>query len=107
MFERMAKDKARKQYELVLGESTSTRPIERVPEKRSRYTVWYYIGLANQIGLSISLPIALGAIGGGLVDLRMNSRPQYTLIGLVIGLVISLVNFYSIVSKIIKSSKQH
>lgn len=102
----MGKEKAREQFELVLGDATTTQPINRVPKKKSNNALWYYLGLSNQIGLSISLPLALGAICGGFVDLRMNSRPTFVLTGLTIGFVISIINFYNLVRKIVKHSNK-
>ncbi len=101
----MSNKKAREQYELILGDNTVAQPVNRVGRK-SNGSVWYYLGFANQIGLSISLPLVLGAIGGGAVDLRMNSRPSFTLLGLLLGFIISIVNFYNIVKKIIRYSNK-
>lgn len=90
---------------MILGENTVTHPIDR-SVKKSNKSVWFYLGFANQIGLSIALPLALGAIGGGALDLRLHTRPTYTLLGLLIGFVISIINFYKIIRKIITYSQK-
>jgi predicted F0F1-ATPase subunit len=63
---------------------------------------WYYLGAGGQIGLSIALPIAGGAILGKILDEKFAHYPTYTLTGLVIGILLSFANFWVTVKSILK-----
>jgi ATP synthase protein I len=66
---------------------------------------WYYFGLAGQIGFSIALPIAGGAVLGSYIDKRFESYPQYTIVLLFAGIILSMINFIIIVQSILKRKK--
>jgi len=63
---------------------------------------WYYFGVAGEIGFSIALPIAGGALIGSRIDQWFVSYPRYTIILLFIGIVLSMVNFIFVVQSIVK-----
>lgn len=63
---------------------------------------WYYFGLAGQIGFAIALPIAGGAILGSYIDRQSGSYPTYTMTLLLVGIVLSMINFVFIIRAILK-----
>lgn len=66
---------------------------------------WYYFGLSGQVGFAIALPIAGGALIGSYIDGRVQTYPQYTIIFLFVGIVISMINFVATVHSILKRQK--
>jgi hypothetical protein len=66
---------------------------------------WYYFGLSGQIGFAIALPIAGGALLGSYIDGRAHTYPQYTIILLFVGIVLSMINFVATVQSILKRQK--
>jgi len=65
----------------------------------------YYFGLSGQVGFAIALPIAGGALIGSYIDGRVQTYPQYTIIFLFVGIVISMINFVATVHSILKRQK--
>jgi len=60
---------------------------------------WYYLGMFGQIGFSIALPIAGFAIAGKMIDTYWMTTPKWTVIGLGVGIIISIGTFiYSVKS---------
>jgi len=66
-------------------------------KKKSDTSAWYYLGLVGQMGFSVALPIAGGAIFGRYVDTHWWSYPKGTLTFLIMGVVLSAVSFIRIV----------
>jgi ATP synthase protein I len=60
---------------------------------RNSPDMWFYLGAFSEIGFSIAIPIAAGTIIGSLIDKQWATGPRATLIGLVLGLVASLLAF--------------
>jgi ATP synthase protein I len=75
-------------------------------EKKSTDTGWYYLGMFGQIGFSIALPIAGCAILGKMADAFWMSSPKWTLIGLGIGITVSVVTFIHTVKSVVEDSKK-
>jgi hypothetical protein len=68
-------------------------------KKKFGDTGWYYLGIFGQIGFSIALPIAGLAIAGKMADNFWMSTPKWTLIGLGVGIIVSIATFiYSVQS---------
>jgi hypothetical protein len=86
-----------KEYNITLTggfKEAKKRPIKK---KKSSDLTWYYLGLVGQIGYVVALPIAGGAIIGSLVGI--------TLIGLIVGFVISAFGFVRVVQQIIRKKE--
>jgi len=97
----MPKKKAPQQYDLVLdkgGKQTSTRSLV---QSRGPKTSWYYFGIVGQIGFSIALPIAGGAIAGSFIDQYYQTYPRWTLALLMLGVVLSFVTFYQVIKTLL------
>jgi len=60
------------------------------------------------IGWFIALCIILGVLGGIWLDSKMGSKPLWTIIGLILGVVIAFTGAYRMVSPLInkKNSKK-
>ncbi len=97
-----------KRYEVSLYDDEL---IEKTHEKsvtnqREVKPALFYLGYVGQIGLVIALPIA-GCTGlGSYLDGKWHTYPNMTLIGLGLGLIISVVNFVSVIKEIIASGKK-
>ncbi len=63
---------------------------------------WVYLGLVGNIGYTISVPIAGGAIIGSMIDRKWSTYPKATLACLFIGIVLSIIGFVGIVRKILE-----
>jgi len=75
---------------------------KKIYKTKGTVNSWYYFGLAGQIGFSIALPIAGGAVIGSYIDERFGSYPRYTIVLLFAGIILSMINFVVIVHSIIK-----
>lgn len=87
--------------ESLVGSDRSVKKKIRHKQKSSLF----YIGYVGQVGFVIALPIAGGAGIGSYLDTKWGSYQNMTMIGLSIGIVISIVNFIAIIKEIISSSK--
>lgn len=79
--------------------------VKKSAKKRSGVNSWYYLGLAGEIGFTIAIPIAGGAVLGWYIDQRLHSYPRYTIILLFVGIVLSVINFVFIITAILKGKK--
>ncbi len=92
------------EFELdVLGRETKTR---RRSFKRAGQpdTSWYYFGIVGQIGFSIAIPIAGGAIIGSVLDRKLGSYPRLTLGLLGAGVILSFVTFYQTIQTVLRNT---
>ena len=90
-------------FELKLGESgTRTTPSSPKKTKKIQSDPWYYLGFVGNLGISLVLPIAGGAFLGTILDSRWGSHPRATLALLLVGFVISAINLYMTVRRIIE-----
>ena len=101
----MPKQTSTEQYDLVLERGVAQSSKRKWKDYRGSQTSWYYFGLVGQIGFSIALPIAGGAIGGSYIDSRVGTYPRWTLGLLGLGILISFVTFYQTITTVLKSSK--
>ncbi len=62
--------------------------------------LWWYISLVSEIGLVIALPMVLSGFLGRMIDRELATAPWGTLMLLVVGTIISMFNFASIIRKI-------
>jgi len=77
----------------------------KTKEGKGFVTSWYYFGLSGQIGFAIALPIAGGAMLGSYIDDWFHTYPQYTVILLFVGILLSMVNFVFTIQSILKRQK--
>ena len=73
--------------------------------KKPEGSFWYGLNdffKASELGYALTLPIVLGAIFGLWLDNKYLTRPKFTLIGLTIGIVLSLSRLYIIIRKYLK-----
>ncbi len=66
---------------------------------------WQLLGMAQQIGFTIALPIAAGAIAGSYLDKKFGGYPKMTLGLIMIGVAISVFGFVRIIIHILKDQK--
>lgn len=99
--------KTGKRYEVSLYDDQLIEQTQDklVTKQKVEKPALFYLGYVGQIGLVIALPIA-GCIGlGSYLDGKWQTYPNMTMIGLGLGLIISVVNFVSVVKEIIKGAK--
>lgn len=63
-------------------------------------SVWASLALVGQLGLTIAIPIALGAIGGNFLDGFTHTRPLFVLFGLLLGLISGIYGAYRLLTKV-------
>ncbi|OGG08961.1 hypothetical protein A2154_02005 [Candidatus Gottesmanbacteria bacterium RBG_16_43_7] len=67
---------------------------------------WYYLSVFGQIGFTIALPIAGGAILGNRIDRAYGTYPTWTLILLVTGFILSILYFIKSILSVLKNLNQ-
>ena len=67
--------------------------------------VAFYMGSAGSIGFAILIPLLVGIGIGIWLDNKFLTKPQFTVGGLLVGLILSITNLIFTVKKIIKDSK--
>lgn len=77
---------------------------ETPKEDNSRSKFYIMISLVTELGLSISLPIAGGAILGQYLDNKFGTSPRITLSLIFFGLFIGSANIYFIIKENSKST---
>lgn len=68
--------------------------------KKEPPSVWGSLALVGQLGLTIAIPMAIGAIGGSLLDDFIHTRPLFILLGLLLGLISGIYGAYRLFKKI-------
>lgn len=68
-------------------------------EKESRDKFLAMISLASELGFSISLPIAGGAILGWILDGKFHTSPRITLSLIFLGIMLGAANIYFIMKE--------
>lgn len=93
----------REQYTLLLTPESNTisqRRNTKKPKKENH--AWFYLGLVGNIGYTVALPIAGGAILGSFLDNKLSTYPKLTLSLLLLGTVISVIGFIQTIRDIIQ-----
>jgi predicted F0F1-ATPase subunit len=96
------------QVDLILGEKeyyTTPKKSQDGPATSGQDT-WYYLGFVGDIGFTIAIPIAGGAILGQYIDKTWNIYPRATLSLLLVGIIISIIGFIHTVMEIISGKKR-
>jgi ATP synthase protein I len=65
-------------------------------------SVWEGLALAGELGFSMAVPIALGAIGGEYLDSITHTSSLYILLGLLLGLIVGIYAWYRLLSPLLK-----
>ena len=81
----------------LLEEKEEEAPKKNDDSDRGKFLAM--ISLASELGFSISLPIAGGAILGQFLDSRLHTNPRMTLSLIFFGLIISGVNIFFIMKE--------
>ena len=63
---------------------------------------WYYLGFIGEIGFSIAIPIATGALLGTYIDRHLGIYPKATLFLLCSGIFISVLTFIRTLNILLK-----
>jgi hypothetical protein len=91
-------------YELILDESKGTfQSHKRGKGKSKRIGGLFYVGLVGEVGFTIAIPIAGGAILGAYLDRRWGTYPKATLFCIFMGIAVSIVGFVRIIQDIIRN----
>lgn len=98
----------KEQVELILGKNGSytTRKKSQDVPKASRQDAWYYLGFVGDIGFTIAIPIAGGAILGQYIDRTWNTYPRATLSLLLVGIALSIIGFIHTVMELVGKRKK-
>ena len=60
-------------------------------EKKERSVMWQALGLAWDLGYIIALPLVVFALGGRLLDRRIDTSPLGLLAGIFISLIVTTI----------------
>jgi len=91
---------------LVLGDGKSDAlPGHKKKQQRVKQDAWFYLGFVGQIGYSIALPIAGGALLGEYLDRLRSSYPRATLFLLFVGFILSFLGFVKTIQDLINKTK--
>lgn len=82
-----------------LLEEKEEEEIPRENEEKGRSRFLAMISLASELGFSISLPIAGGALLGQILDNKFSTSPKITLSLIFLGLFIGAANIYFIMKE--------
>lgn len=85
------------------AEKTEIRELEVTEDKKEKQNSWAVIGLVGELGFSIAIPIAGGAVLGKYLDERFGTSPRLTLSFIFLGIFIGLMAGYQVVMKEFKS----
>ena len=62
-------------------------------------SVWESLALAGQLGFTIAVPLALGAILGNYLDSITHQTTIFLLLGLLLGLIIGIYGAYRLFAR--------
>lgn len=85
------------QYDITLDDGLKGAKNRPAARKNESDGAWYYLGLVGQIGYVVAVPLAGGAILGSLAG--------NTLVGLLIGFVVSVFGFIRIIQRVLEIKK--
>lgn len=63
-------------------------------KKQEPPSVWGSLALMAQLGFTIAIPLALGAIGGNYLDSLTHTQNLYLFLGLLLGLIVGIYGAY-------------
>lgn len=93
-------------FELLLSGDTRIKKetAKANQEQKARNSTVYYLGYVGELGFAISIPIVLCIFIGKYLDNAWNMYPKMTVSLLVVGCIISVINFIEVIKTIIKKS---
>jgi ATP synthase protein I len=68
--------------------------------KKPPPSVWESLALAGQLGFTIAIPLALGAILGNYFDGITHQKTLFLLLGLLLGLIIGIYGAYRLFARL-------
>ena len=68
--------------------------------KKPPPSVWESLALAGQLGFTIAIPLALGAILGNYLDGITHQKTLFLLLGLLLGLIIGIYGAYRLFARL-------
>jgi ATP synthase protein I len=87
----------------ISKERSIIHPRKKIEKKQNTSQLLaFYIGSSGSIGFAIVIPLLLGIGIGVWLDTKYGTKPQFTLGGLVVGLVLSVANLIFTVKQILK-----
>lgn len=94
-------------FEVMLSGSTPIKKKESKEnkEQKARNSTMYYLGYVGELGFAISIPIVFCTLIGKYLDDRWTTYPKMTLLLLIVGCVVSVINFIEVIKTILKRSK--
>jgi len=103
----VGKKSDKEQYTLLLDKGEQGIIVSGHKKKQQKkQDAWYYLGFVGQIGYSIALPIAGGALLGAYIDRTRSTYPKATLFLLLTGFILSFLAFVKTIQELIKKSNQ-
>ncbi|MBU2544637.1 AtpZ/AtpI family protein [Patescibacteria group bacterium] len=103
--DKIKRDLSKEIYNIQIETGEITRASQNRKRKVDSRGTWYYLGFIGEIGFTIALPIAGGALIGRYVDARWATYPKATLSLLFVGIVVSFFGFIRTVQSVIRREK--
>jgi predicted F0F1-ATPase subunit len=94
-------------FEVLLSGTTriKNQKVKEQKARKAQNSTMYYLGLVSELGFAISIPIVLCALLGRYLDGLWGFYPKMTLSLIVVGCIVSIINFIEVIKTIIKKSK--
>ncbi len=100
----MRKNEDKEQFTVLLDNSsrpTLAKGHKEKPKRIVQQGAWFYLGFIGEVGYTIALPIAGGALLGEYIDRHWSTYPKATLSLLFVGIVVSMVGLVRTVYEVI------
>jgi predicted F0F1-ATPase subunit len=81
--------------EKIVSEEVAEENKEEIENEKRKFSKM--MSLASELGFSISLPLAGGAILGQFLDKKFGTNPKLTLSLIITGLMLGIVNMFFII----------
>jgi ATP synthase protein I len=78
----------------------TTDGISRMNKKKPPPSVWQSLALVGQLGFTIAVPLALGAILGNYLDGIAHQKTLFLLLGLLLGLIVGIYGAYRLFARL-------
>lgn len=69
---------------------------------KSKFKKFYLLNLTFQLGFTIILPILIGVLSGVWLDKKMLTSPLFTLIGVGLGILVSVIAVWDDIKNLIR-----
>ena len=64
--------------------------------QKEKFDSFYALSLVGQVGYAVAIPLLIFTGGGVLLDKQFGTKPTYTLVGLIVGMVVSFFSLYQL-----------